>query len=490
MTVQPVVLPTRSASKVERIMQYLGIPLAALTFVALYIMPTPAGLTWQGQMALAVFTPALILWVSKAMPVYATAMLAMVMLVLTGGWTAKSVMGVFGYDVIWLMVCAFILTSAMIKTNLARRIALFLVTTMGRRAKWAQLSMIIVNLLLAFLVPSTTARAALMLPIVIILAEVYGAVPGKSRFGAALMIQELQANNIFTSAIVTATACNIMAQGWINEASARQVYYIDWLIAQMPIAIITMLLSWFIGQLLFKPEYDTPKGEGMDVLRRELKELGPMSADEWKAAAVFSLAVILWFTDKWHIQLFGMVIDKAVVAILAATLTFMPGINLLTWKETKIPWDLMIFSCGAYAAGMALQNSGAAKWVLDRLFEAVGIQHMNFWAAYVIVLVVAMFSHVVFTSKTVRTTIVIPMVIAMALSMGIDPMALALPAAFTMAWSITLPPHCKPNLIFYGTGHFTVIQQLTYSTLVCIIGLILLIIAGPTWFALLGITIP
>jgi di/tricarboxylate transporter len=87
----------------------------------------------------------------------------------------------------------------------------------------------------------------------------------------------------------------------------------------------------------------------------------------------------------------------------------------------------------------------------------------------------------------VRTAIVIPIVIALAKAMGFNPVSLALPAAFTMCWTITLPPHCKPNLIFYGTGYFGVPQQLLYGILVCLVGCALLVIAGPTWFALLGL---
>jgi di/tricarboxylate transporter len=181
-------------------MDFLGIPIALAVFCALMAIPTPAGLSVQGQKALAIFMMALVLWVTQSIPTYATSLVAMVLLVLTGTWGEANVLGVFGQDVIWLMVCAFILTSAMMKAGLARRIALAIVTTFGSKSKWALLSMIIVNGILAFLVPSTTARAGLMLPIVLVLAEVYGAKPGSSKFGASLMIQELQANNIFTSA--------------------------------------------------------------------------------------------------------------------------------------------------------------------------------------------------------------------------------------------------------------------------------------------------
>lgn len=481
------VAQSKQASSFQRWLDFLGIPVAVAVFVCIYLAPTPSGLSMEGQMALAVFLTALVLWVTQAIPTYATSLLAMVFLVLTGAWTESRVLGVFGQDVIWLMVCAFVLTSAMTKANLARRIALAMVVSFGTRAKWALLSMIVLNGFLAFLVPSTTARAALMLPIVLILADVYGAVPGKSNFGASLMIQELQSNNIYTSGILTATACNIMAVGFIRELGKQQVYYTDWLLAAFPIAIITMFIAWFLGLLFLKPEYDTPKGQGLQTLRDELKGMGKLTGAEWKAGVIFAVTIFLWVSDRWHAAMWGFPVSTAMTAIIAATLCFLPGVGLLTWKETKIPWDLMIFSCGAYSVGLALESSGGAKWLLDSVFVATGIKNMSFFGAYVLVILISMFSHFIFTSKTVRTAIVIPIVIVLAKSMGFSPISLALPAAFTMTWTITLPPHCKPNLIFYGTGHFSIPQQLIYGLAVCAVGALLLILAGPTWFTFLGI---
>jgi di/tricarboxylate transporter len=139
-------------------MDFLGIPVAVAVFLGLYLMPTASGLSVKGQAALATFMMALVLWVTQSIPVYATALLAMVMLILTGAWDEVSVESMLGQDVIWLMICAFVLTSAMSKAKLARRVALAMVATFSSRAKWALLSMAVLNGFLAFLVPSTTAR--------------------------------------------------------------------------------------------------------------------------------------------------------------------------------------------------------------------------------------------------------------------------------------------------------------------------------------------
>jgi di/tricarboxylate transporter len=99
-----------------------------------------------------------------------------------------------------------------------------------------------------------------------------------------------------------------------------------------------------------------------------------------------------------------------------------------------------------------------------------------------------MFSHIFFTSKTMRTLIFIPFVIAIAQTLGFHPLALALPAAFTIDWVITLPINAKPNVIQFSTGQYSVLDSLKYGLVMTAVGTLLLIVAGFTWFRLLGIT--
>ncbi|MBR3881481.1 MAG: DASS family sodium-coupled anion symporter [Mailhella sp.] len=478
---------TKKKSVFEQWLQYLGLPLALCCFAFFYTMDTPEGLTVQGQISLAAFAMAFILWVSEALPTYTTALLSLVVLTLTGAWTEKNVLGVFGYDVIWLMLAAFIITSGMEKSGVARRLALWMVTRFGKTASATLLVLMITNFVIAFVVPSTTARAALMLPICLLVAQTYGAKPGESNFGRALMIQEVHANNISTTGILTATAPQILAIGLIKDLTGHDVTWMDWFLASMPIAICTMIFSFVVGLILFPSETKTPQGKGVEELKKQLIDMGPMSSIEWRAIIIFALTVFLWATSPWHIAMFGVNISLVMVAILAGTVLFLPGIGFLTWKETKIPWDLMLFSCGAYAVGLAFEKSGAASWAMNWVFSGVAIDTMPAWMAFGIVMAVATFSHMVFSSKVVRTVILIPTVVGLANSAGISPFALALPAAFTIADSITLPPNCKPNLIFYSTGYFTVLNQLSYGVIVLIGKVALLTIASVTWFKFLGI---
>ncbi len=131
--------------------------------------------------------------------------------------------GTLGFDIIWLMVAAFVLTSAMSTSNLGKRIALILVTRFGKTPTKMLAILVVVNFVLAFFVPSTTARASLIMPIALVLLEVYRAIPGESKFGKLMMLQGVQNNAFATSVVMTATAAQVLALGFINQQTNASI---------------------------------------------------------------------------------------------------------------------------------------------------------------------------------------------------------------------------------------------------------------------------
>jgi di/tricarboxylate transporter len=227
---------------------------------------------------------------------------------------------------------------------------------------------------------------------------------------------------------------------------------------------------------------------GLDALKTELRGLGSISFDEKKGAIIFCIVLILWMTDRYHMQWFGFEISAVMAALVGAIIALTPQIGVLKWSEAEIPWHLLIFSAGAYAGGLALEGTGAARWLVAILLDAFGIkQGISFWVVYIIIMAVSAYSHVFFTSKTMRTIILIPLIIALAQKLGFDPVALALPAAITMDWVVSLPINSKPNLILYSAGHFSVSDNFLSGMIVTTIGFLLLVVAGFTIYRLLGI---
>ncbi|RJX38686.1 DASS family sodium-coupled anion symporter [Paenibacillus pinisoli] len=475
-------------SKTEQMMKKIGVPLAIAVALLLFLMPTPEGMSIEAQKSIAIFTGALILWVTTPIPIYLTSLSAILLLPLVGAVDDQKVaFGTLGFDVIWLMVSAFILTSAMVKSNLGRRLSLWMITRFGKTPKMTLFLLVLINFILAFFVPSTTARATLMVPICLILLEVYRAIPGKSNLGRVMMLQGVQSDALATSGVMTATAGNIIAVGFINDQAGGNIGYMDWLLASMPTAIITMTLTFFIGLKIFPIKGESNFHQAMDTLKDELAKLGSFSLDEKKAVSIFLFTVILWATGDYHSGWFGFEISTEQTAVLAALLCLLPKIGLMTWKEANIKWELMIFAAGAYAVGNALDKSEGALWMINKLVVALGIEKMNHVWVYVVVVFLSMYSHLIFTSKTVRVTILIPAFIALAKTLGMDPVPLALAAAMTMTYTITLPPHSKVNTIYFGTGYFSVLDQVKYAIITCFIGACVISLAVFTWFKVIGI---
>ena len=483
-------IPTPS----ERWMKYLGLPLGILAFLALYYMPTPLGLTGAGQAVIACFSLALIWWITEPIPTHLTSLTLMAMLVFCNGWGEEDVLKVLGYSVIWLNILAFILASMLVKTNLAKRVALMVIVRWGRTPGPLLLAFFALNVLLAAFIPATAARAAMMLPILLVVARIYGASAEKpNNFGRNLFLQNVHAVDFGSSAYMTGSNANIIAVAFILSMGGQRVYYTDWMFANLPVVILAMFASWYLGpKLLFKlrPEQKKPVvAGGLERLQERLREMGPVSGGEKKAMAIFALVIALWVTDRMHMMWFGFEITAVMAAFLGALIALAPRLGLLKWSEADIPWHLMLFSAGAYAGGLALNDTGASRWLVGSLFDQLNIHPgVGFWPVYCIVIVMNMFSHIFFTSKTMRTLIFIPFVITIAQTLGFKPLALALPAAFTIDWVITLPINAKPNVIQFSTGQYSVLDSLKYGLVMTTVGTLLLILAGFTWFRMLGIT--
>lgn len=488
------IIPEKKSTQSERWMKYLGLPVGIIVFLYLYYMPTPEGLSEAGQAVIASFIFALILWISESIPTHVTSLVLMVMLVFLDGWEMKSVLGVLGFDVIWLNVMAFILSSLLVKTNIAKRIALNLIVKFGNKAFPMLLAFLLLQLALAPLIPATAARTVITLPIMLIVASIYGSTnENPNNFGRNLFLQNLLGINIFSSGFMTGSTANLIAVSFIFTMAGEKVYYTDWMFANLPVVLIAMSIAWFIGpKILFrlkdKESKPAVKG-GIEVLKKQLDAMGKMSFLEKKGAVIFGIVVLLWVTDRFHFSLFGFQIDPVMAAMVGGIIALLPRVGILKWNECDIPWHLMLFSAGAYAGGLALNDTGAATWAVQKLFVIINLdKHVNFWILYTVIISVMMYSHLVFTSKTMRTIILIPFTIALAQQLGINPLALALPAAFTIDWVIGLPISAKPNVILFTTGQYSVLDNLKYGFIMATIGIILLVIAGLTWFRFLGIT--
>jgi solute carrier family 13 (sodium-dependent dicarboxylate transporter), member 2/3/5 len=506
-------LPKRSRSKVETFLANIGGPLAILAFVLIYFVFKPVFLLdinpeSLGDYARAVFDAkgaaefsriniamlgifvlGVILWMTEAIPNYLTSLIIIIALVLTGVLSETEAYAQLGHKVMWLNIMSFVLASMLVKTGLAKRFALWFIVHFGKRASSIFISFLIINVVLSAFISATTAKAAILLPIFMVIAAIYGARGGetKNNFGRNIVLQNLFYINIGASGFLTGSGANLLAAALITGATGINIFFGDWMKANFMVAIILMFLGYLIATRVFFPlkkEDRLPQiPGGMERLKEELNKLGRMNFQEMKSAFLFISILALWATDKFH----G--ISPTAVAFLGAIIALMPRIGILKWNDVDIPWHLMLFSAGAYTLGAGFKVTDLPSISVNATFDALGFGAQTpFWVLYLSLTFAMAFSALFFQSKTMRTMIFIPIAIGVANRFGFSVLSLALPVAFLIEHVYMLPFNSKPAALLYETDQYSLTDTFKFGFTMLVIGWVVNIVMGETWYRYLGIT--
>ena len=439
---------------------------------------------------LAIFVAAIILWITEAIPNYLTSLLVILGIVLCGVTTDKTAYAQLGHPVMWLNILSFILASMLVKTQVAKRFALWFVLKFGRNSGGIILSFIIINLVLSAFISATTAKAAILLPIFMVIAAIYGATGGEHRnnFGRNLILQNLFQINLGANAFLTGSGAALLAGSLIAGAMGIGSFsYQDWFKAAFPMSVLLILIAWFVGSKIYFPlkkEERVPQIEGgMERLREELNKLGKMKFEEYKAIAIFLCVLILWATDKQH----G--INQTAVAFMGAVVALLPGVGVVKWNDVDIPWHLLLFSAGAYTLGAGLDATGLPGTLIDALFGSLGItQTTPFWVLYMILTGGILLFSLIFQSKTMLTLIFIPIAIGVAQKNGYPIMSLAFPVAMLVGHVYVLPFNSKPAALLYTTNQYSWSDTFKFGITMMFISWLMILLWGETVLRWYGFT--
>jgi len=472
-----------------------GVLLAIAVGLVVWYLPLP-GVTLVQHKLLAIFAAAIILWISMGVNFAVSTLLIVVLLYFWVGNPAGEIKnGVlvrspafavsgFGNPSLWLLVTGFIISIAMMKTGVARRVALLLMKSIGRTPNGSIAAMMLANLAVAPLTPSNTARTALFLPLSQGIADAYGARPPASRFGKALSLSVALTSNLTGSAFLTGTIPNPVALGMLAAAAGASTFLTwgYWCLAALPTNLLVMLACYLILTRMFPAEMKALPG-GAEYVHDELRKLGPMSGREKRAIAYFILALLLWATDQWHH------LDATMVAFLVSTLILMPKIGVLDWSEAEksIPWELFVYFGGVLTLSSALDKSKAFAWVMEKMVTGLGIQGMSMMTALGLLMGLTIFSHVIWCTTTAMTGVMMPIYIGLAKAMGWNVISFGLPMAILMAYALFLPFNTMGNIIMFGTGHYTVKEQAQASFLLGAVAWGLWVLTAFTWWRLIGL---
>ena len=505
-------LPKREKSKFEGFLMRIGGPLAILSFVLiLFVLKIPfldnldttslstsaksnfesiglENFIFSNKAMLAIFVASLILWITEAIPNYLTSLILIITLVLTQVLSEEVAYAQLGHKVMWLNIMSFVLASMLVATGVAKRFALWFIIKFGKSASSVIISFMVINVVLSLFISATTAKAAILLPVFMVVAAIYGASNGeKNNVGRNVLLQNLFQNNMGASSFLTGSGANLLAASLIAGALGSDIFFSEWMIASFPVAMALMIIGWIIGiKIIFPIKKEDSKPSipgGMDSLKKDLKDLGKISFNEVKSIVIFVSILALWVTDKWH----G--VSPTAVAFVGAIIALMPKIGIVKWNDVDIPWHLLLFSAGAYTLGAGFKVTDLPSISVNASFDAMGFGvETPFWILYVVLTGAMVFSALFMQSKTMRAMIFIPIAIGIATRFDFPIMSLAFPVALLIEHVYTLPFNSKPALLLYSTNLYSMSDGFKFGITMQIIAWVLSIIMAMTYFKWLGIT--
>ncbi|EPQ9626092.1 SLC13 family permease [Staphylococcus pseudintermedius] len=509
-------MATTSASKKKEgaTSKPLWFILSFIALIAVLLMPTPASLPLMGKAALAILAFAVILWVTEAVtyPVSATIIVGLIILLLgfspvqnltqalgnpqSGGAVLKGddlfgtgnalklAFSGFSTSAVALVAAALFLATAMQVTNLHKRLALLVLSFVGNKTKNIVIGAILVSIILAFFVPSATARAGAVVPILLGMIAAFGATKN-SKLAALLIITAVQAVSIWNIGIKTAAAQNIVAINFINDQLGHDVSWGEWFLYAAPWSIIMSIVLYFVMLKVIPPEQDAIEG-GTELVKQQLAELGPVKPTEWRLIIISLLLLVSWSTEKVLHP-----IDSSSITLIALAIMLTPKIGVMNWKEveSRIPWGTIIVFGVGISLGNVLLKTTAAQWLSDQTFGLMGLKGMPIVATIALISLFNILIHLGFASATSLASALIPVFISLTstLSLGDNAIGFVLIQQFVISFGFLLPVSSPQSMLAYGTETFTVKDFLKAGIPITIVGYILVVIMSMTYWKWLGL---
>lgn len=420
-------------------------------------------------------------WITEAIPIPVTSLLPAVILPLfhvTGvsagklyPFDMKNSLISYANPIIFLFLGGFLLAAALRKCGLDKRITLFILTR-GRLADSSRLIILGIMSVSAFLSMwiSNTATAAMFLPLGIGILGLLGSEPGSSNMGKALMLGIAYSASIGGMGTIIGTPPNGIAVSILSASGLAKITFLDWMKFGVPMVIILIPITWLLLIKVFPPEVKSVPG-GKELLMEEKRKLGRFSREEKIVISVFMLAVVLWISNPfWKYIMPSFVIEKLswfdeyVIALFAALLLFIIPVNLkklkfvLDWEDSKyVEWGILLLFGGGIALSDAMFRTGLAGFIATTFIGIAG-KPSTLLLLFLVVLMIDFLTEV--TSNTAVTSMMVPIIISIALTVGDDPVGLAVGAALAASLAFMLPVATPPNAIVYSSGYIKIREMI------------------------------
>jgi sodium-dependent dicarboxylate transporter 2/3/5 len=469
--------------------QKIGLALGPLVAGLMLVSGAPPGLAESAWLTAAIGMLMAIWWATEALPIAATALLPLVLFPLLGVASIQDTAAPYANKVIYLFLGGFIVAFAMQRWNLHRRIALSVLQYAGGNGRSLVGGFMFASALISMWVMNTSTTMILLPIAVSIVAVIHRSVTsldsrGKSDSQYAMLLGVACRATIGGIATLVGTAPNAMLAAFMLENYGTQIDFASWMLVGLPLSIVMLPLAWLaLTGIVFKVDFRT-SGEGRAALQKMKADMGRISTPEKRVAIVFVMMALAWVTRPLLVRIPALsALDDSSIAIAGGILLFMiPSGDrddpiLLRWSYAEqLPWSVLVLFGGGLTLAGAVTRTGLAEWL------GASLQMIGSLPTIAIVVVVA--TMIVFltelTSNIATTATFLPVVGAIAIESGMDPILLTVPVTLAASCAFMLPVATPPNAIVFGSGLLTIPKMARAGMALNVIAIFLVSLAAVT----------
>lgn len=451
--------------------------------VLIAVLPRPEGVPREAWTLLAIFVATIVGSIVQPLTGSAMVLLGVIATALFGALRIEKALSGYADKYVWLVLAAFFISRAMIKTGLGHRIALLFVRMIGRRSLGLGYSLVFTDFILASFVPSTGARSGgIILPIARSVSETYDSRPEdgtEAKLGTFLMTLLYQCEVILCATFLTGQASNLIIRNFAAAQAGIDLNYSVWFVSAIVPSLVSLTVIPLFIYRFFPPEVKETPG-AVEFARAQLTEMGPLKRSEKILLTVFIVVVALWISAPFH----G--IDATVIALTGIVLLLIA--DVLTWRDITDEthaWEVFI-----WYGGLVMMATALGETNLTKLFAESIAGNMNGWswpAALAVLALVYFYAHYGFASITAHVTAMFIPFLAVTAAVGAPVGLTVLILTYFANLSAGLTHYgTTPAPVYFGTGYVTQRRWWTVGLIASVMNILIWSIVGLAWWKVLG----
>jgi len=431
----------------------LGLLLGPVAFIILTLLPIEL-VSEKGDPVIAVAIWMLIWWITEAVSIAVTALLPLLLFPLLKILPIAEVGANYGSPIVFLFFGGFVMALALEKVNLHKRIALNIIRLTGTTPNKVVLGFMIATATLSMWI-SNTASTVVMLPIALsvihlLIDDTDGFTKNDKNFALSVMLGIAFSANAGGIATVIGTPPNSVMIGLLENEYNIQISFIKWMLMGVPFSALLITIIYLVLVKWMYPNKNLKFNASKEIIKSELKKLGPISKKEKMVLVIFAITVVLWVFRTLINSVFPnlgltdtMISIFAAISLFAIPYNIKKGDFIITWADTsKLAWGILIL----FGGGLALAKGMSSSGIVDLVANTIAGSDISILLT-VSLLILLMLFMTELMSNVALVAVLAPVVAGIAIGLEVPILYFLIPVTMASSCAFMLPMATPTNTV-------------------------------------------